>query len=153
MLRPPDTIQGGGYFYQRELLGDLRINVNTQFTLWRSVYGRLFQNQFPQAVLFGNRQNIVVVQDVLGGRDDLHRRLVCLGSGFFLSHKLGFRLLQLLDFSGEGCISLGEHINGVHTLFKIIAESILLLLETSKLCLHCFQCGCYGIDFGLALGV
>ena len=74
--------------------------MDAQFPIGCSVHGRFFQNQFPQAVLFGNRQNIVVVQDVLGGRDDLQRRLVCLGAGFLLSHELGFRFLQLFDFSG-----------------------------------------------------
>jgi len=113
MSRPPELCQEGGYFYRRVLLGDLRVNVNTQFTLWRSVYGCLFHDQFPQPILLCDGQDIVIVQDVLGGRDDLYRRLVCLGAGFFLSHELGFRFLQLFDFSGEGCISLGKHLNGI----------------------------------------
>ena len=51
--------------------------MDAQFSIGCSINGRLFQDQFPQPVLLCDGQDIVIVQDVLGGRDDL--QTVCRG--------------------------------------------------------------------------
>ena len=63
---------------------ELRVNVDTQFALRRPVHGGLLQNQLPQPVLFCGSQDIVIIQYMLGGRDDRKGIPVSLCAGFLL---------------------------------------------------------------------
>lgn len=110
--RPPDGVQEGDFYGKELLFGKLGIDVDTQFSVRRSVHSSLFENQLPQSVLLCDGQDIVIIQDVLGGGDDLHRRFTCLRSGFLLSHKVSFGCLQLFDFPGQGGIPFGKHLSG-----------------------------------------
>ena len=56
-----------------KLLRQVRIDIYRQLITRGAVYGCFWHHQFPQAILLGNREGIVIVEDMLGRRDDLIR--------------------------------------------------------------------------------
>ena len=75
--------------------------MNAQFTLRRSIKGGFFEHQFPQSVLFFRGQNIVIVQNMLRCRNNVHSCLVRFCSCFFFLYEVCFSFQQTLDFFGE----------------------------------------------------
>ena len=67
--------------------------MDTQLSCRRSVKSGLFKYQLPKTVLFFGCQNIIVVQDVLCSRDDIHCSLICFSASLFLSKKICFGFL------------------------------------------------------------
>ena len=55
-----------------------------------------------------------------------------------LAGEICFGTLELVDLLCQGCVTLGEHIDGVHALFQIFADIFLLKLELGGLTTDCF---------------
>ena len=75
---------------------------------------------------------------MLGGRDDLGDCLLLLFALPLLAGEICFSTLELVDLLCQGCVTLGEHIDGVHALFQIFADIFLLKLELGGLTTDCF---------------
>ena len=97
-----------------KLLGEIGVDIYRQFVVRGAVYGCSRHHQFPQTILLSDCEGIIIVEDVLGGRDDLGGCLLLLFALSLLAEEIRFGTLELLDLLGQGCISLGEHIDGVH---------------------------------------
>ena len=123
-----------------KLLGEIGVDIYRQFVVGGAVYSCFWHHKFPQAILLSDCEGIIIVKDVLGGRDDLGGCLLLLFALSLLAEEIRFGTLELLDLLGQGCISLGEHIDGVHTLFQVFADVFLLTLELSELSTDSFQC-------------
>ena len=54
-----------------KLLGKIGVDIYRQFVVRGAVYGCSRHHQFPQTILLSDCEGIIIVEDVLGGRDDL----------------------------------------------------------------------------------
>ena len=52
-------------------LGEIGVDIYRQFVVRGAVYGCSRHHQFPQTILLSDCEGIIIVEDVLGGRDDL----------------------------------------------------------------------------------
>lgn len=136
-------------FCNVDLLRQIGINVDCQFIILRPIYCCFLHYQFPKLVLLSGGQHWVAIQNVLGHRDNLCECLTLFATIVLLAKKICFCGLKLFDLFGQRCISLGKHIDGVHTLLQILADVFLLKLELGELSTYCFQCGGSGIDLWL----
>lgn len=73
-----------------------------------------------------------MVQNMLGGRNDLRRCFTGLRSRFQFSHKFRFRCLQLLNFLGQNSIALGKMQNTSYFRFVYNMEIFQIEIYAAK---------------------
>ena len=67
--------------------------MDTQLSCWCSVKSGFFKHQFPETVLFCGGQYIIIVQNVLCSRDNIHCGLIRFSASLFLSKEICFSFL------------------------------------------------------------
>ena len=134
------------------LFRQIGVNMNSQLIILRAVYGSLGHNQFPKLVFLSRGQGRITIQNMLRGWDNLRGGLFFLIAFALLTKKVCFCDLQLPDLLRQSGVSFGEHVNSVNTLFQILANGMLLRLQSCKLCPNCFQRHCHRIFLRLFIG-
>ena len=76
-----------------KLLGEIGVDIYRQVVVRGAVYGCSRHHQFPQTILLSDCEGIIIVEDVLGGRDDLGGCLLLLFALSLLAEEIRFGTL------------------------------------------------------------
>lgn len=74
-------------------MGKLGVDVDAHFSIGCSINGCLFHDQFPPTIFLSDCEGIIIVEDVLGGRDDLGGCLLLLFALSLLAEEIRFGTL------------------------------------------------------------
>ena len=88
-----------------KLLGEIGVDIYRQFVVRGAVYGCSRHHQFPQTILLRDCEGILIVEDVLGGRDDLGGCLLLLFALSLLAEEVSFNLNRVFIQPLLHCIS------------------------------------------------
>ena len=90
---------------------EVRIDVQADGVILRSGNGGFSHDQLPQALLFRDGHQGIVVQDVLGRVDDLLLDKVVFLPGSLLLQEGSLGGLALFDITTQQGVSLGKHVH------------------------------------------
>ena len=94
------------------LLRQVGVQMDGQFIVLGTIDCDLFQYKLPQSIFLLCRKILVMVQNMLGGWDDLQCTFFLRITAPELFQEVRLRCLQLFDLLRKGGISLVKHLYG-----------------------------------------